>query len=93
MRGSEWIELAGDVLPRRWLRVIGPLILAVLLRTGTASDVFLWFVQDKAAAIQEDVVEPMLEPLLEQTPANRKPSPDGPRRWALTVYSTGSAGP
>lgn len=57
------VEFGAALTPRRWLRVLGPLVLGVLLVTGQADDVFLWFVQDKAAGVAEDVVGPFLERL------------------------------
>ncbi|WP_298461361.1 hypothetical protein [uncultured Cellulomonas sp.] len=64
MRGSEIIELAADVLPRRVVRTVGSATLIVLVVTGTADDFARWFVLDRAAAVQEAVVTPMLERLM-----------------------------
>jgi len=67
------IEFGTAVTPRRWLRVIGPLVLGVLMLTGFADDVFLWFVQDKAAGLTEDLVDPMLERLADMQTVHDEP--------------------
>lgn len=63
MRGSEMVELAADVLPGPLRRAVGVVALAALLATGTADDVAWWFIEDKAAAILEDLVIPALDRL------------------------------
>lgn len=63
MRGSDVIEFAADWLPNRWRQLIGPVIIGVLVLTGTLDDVFLWFVQDKAASITEDLLAPTINQL------------------------------
>lgn len=74
MRTVDALELAGDVLPRRWVRWMVLLLLAGMLVTHNYSPL-MWFVTAKAAAIQEDVVRPMLDSLLANlstpTPAPR----------------------
>lgn len=73
MRGSDLIEFAADWLPRRRRRLIGPVIIGVLALTGTLDDVFLWFVQDKAAGITEDFLDPMISQLQHTGAATTQP--------------------
>lgn len=63
MRPVDAFELATDVLPVRWLRWPALLLLAGMLVTQNYSPI-IWFVTAKAIAIQEDVVQPMIDNLL-----------------------------
>ncbi|MFN2419631.1 MAG: hypothetical protein ABR593_12065 [Candidatus Limnocylindria bacterium] len=65
MRGSEAIEFVVDVLPRRWLRSVGPVVLVALLLAGVFDDVARWFVQDYAAGLTETLL-PLLEHSIEE---------------------------
>ncbi len=73
MRGSDVIEFAADWLPRRWRQLIGPVIIGVLVLTGTLDDVFLWFVQDKAAGITEGLLAPTINQLEHTGAATTQP--------------------
>jgi hypothetical protein len=53
MRGSELIELAGELLPRRVRLVVGYAALVLLLATGTAEAAASWLIQDKTAGLHE----------------------------------------
>jgi len=65
MRTVEAVELVGELLPRRWVRKAGIVVVLVLLATHKFEDVALWYVTEKAAAVQEDVA-PVLQRLVEQ---------------------------
>jgi hypothetical protein len=78
MRGSDLVDLALDLAPRRWVRGAGAIVLLVMVATGTAGAVFQWYVLDKAAGIQEDVVQPMVDRMLRSiTVPDIAPSPAG----------------
>lgn len=64
MRGSDLVDLALELAPRRWLRGVGALLLLVMVATGTAGAVFQWYVLDKVAGIQEDLARPIVEGML-----------------------------
>ena len=57
------VEIAGDVLPRRWVRWAVLLLLAGMAVTGNYAPV-VWFVGEEATKIQEDIVAPMLDQIL-----------------------------
>jgi hypothetical protein len=75
VRGSEAIETAGDVLPRRWRRPLGLVALGLLVVTGKADEFFTWFVTDKAAAVEEAFVVPMMERIRENVGRMSVPEP------------------
>lgn len=58
------VDLAGEVLPRRWLRAFWTCLLIAMLVTGSAAPI-LWYATAKSEAIQEDLVAPMLDHLAE----------------------------
>lgn len=58
--------MASQVLPRRWVRRAGIIAMLVLLASGTFNDVAGWYVMEKASALQESLVQPILERLIEQ---------------------------
>ena len=64
MRGSDLVDVALELAPRRWLRGVGAIVLLVMVATGTAGAVFQWYVLDKAAGIQEDLVQPIVDRML-----------------------------
>lgn len=57
------VDLSADLAPRRWLRVVGPVVVLVLVATGTFENAVRWYVLDKAAGIHEDVIGPTVEGL------------------------------
>lgn len=62
MRGSDGVDVAVEVLPRRWVRaILVVLILAALVFDWHAP--FTWYIQDKAEGLTEivsDAMEDML---------------------------------
>ncbi|UCN15835.1 hypothetical protein LFM56_05845 [Cellulomonas iranensis] len=68
------IDLAGEVLPRRWLRAFWTCLLIGMLATGSTVPV-LWYVMAKSEAIHEDLVAPMLDNIAEL--ATPTPAPSG----------------
>lgn len=74
MRPVDVIDLAGEVLPRRWLRAFWTCLLIGMLATGSSAPI-LWYVMAKSEAIQADLVAPMLENIAEL--ATPKPAPSG----------------
>ncbi len=66
MRSVEVLELASEMLPRRWVRRAGVIVVLALLASGTFNEPAGWYVREKAAALQESLVEPILERFIEQ---------------------------
>lgn len=80
MRTVDALEIAGEVLPRRWVRWAALLLLVGMWVTHNYSPI-LWFISAKSAAVQEDVVQPMLKSFVAnmQTPAA---TPQGKWTWS-----------
>lgn len=68
------IETAADVLPRRWRRRIGLIVIGLLLATGKANEFVNWFITDKAAANEDQLIVPMMERLAETAAASSGPA-------------------
>ncbi len=66
MRSVEILDLASEMLPRRWVRRAGVIVVLALLASGILNDAAGWYVREKAAALQESLVEPIFERFTEQ---------------------------
>lgn len=64
MRGSDLVDLTLELAPRGRLRGAGAIVLLIMVATGTAGAVFQWYVLDKAAGIEEDLVQPIVDGML-----------------------------
>jgi hypothetical protein len=74
MRVVDVVDLAGEVLPRRWVRRFVTSLLLCMLATGSVATA-LWYSTAKAAAIEEDLAAPMLEQITKiASPAPTVPS-------------------
>ncbi|NCT91959.1 hypothetical protein GXB85_13510 [Cellulomonas sp. APG4] len=59
------MDLLADLLPRKVVRVVGVVLPLALFGTGTFQAAFAWYVEDKHAALMEDVVGPVMQRLTE----------------------------
>lgn len=70
MHTTDWLDLAGELLPRRAKRLVA-VLLTIGLVTGVGTPLFQWYVTTKASEITQDLM-PTLEKLV--TPPVAGPS-------------------
>ncbi|WP_315094740.1 hypothetical protein [uncultured Cellulomonas sp.] len=63
MRAIDFVDLLSEVLPRRWIRGALLVVVVGVVVTGNGAP-FVWYVTEKAAAIQEDFIQPMLDRMM-----------------------------
>jgi hypothetical protein len=63
MRTVDAVELAGDVLPRKWVRRAVLLVLGAMMVTGDYTPIN-WLVREEAVKMQDEHVAPMLTPIV-----------------------------
>ena len=66
------VELAGEVLPRKWVRRVVLLLLGSMALTGNYA-LASWFVREESAKIKEDIVTPMMESILREVAPTKPP--------------------
>lgn len=62
MHDVDFVDLAVEVLPRRWVRLILRIMVVLMLLTGSSAP-FVWYATHKAAALDQDLMRPMLSQL------------------------------
>jgi len=69
------VELAGEVLPRRWVQGAVRLLVVFMLLTGITAP-FMWFINAKAASINEEIA-PALQHIVEMAKPTVAPTVTG----------------
>ena len=55
MRGSDYVDIAGEVLPRGFVKFVVTVGFAAMYVTGNFAP-FIWYVQDKAEGITQLII-------------------------------------
>ena len=72
MRTVDVVELLGEVLPRRWVQAVVRLLVVFMLLTGITAPL-MWFINAKAASIQDDLA-PALQHIVQMATSTVLPT-------------------